>query len=510
MKVTSVRIQNWKSFEDTGDIELGSINVLLGRNNSGKSAVLRAIHLMQYGEDALDSDIRIGHESGSVRLSLADVTQPLSDRRFGHSFENEEFTMVIEFSHGTSPRLEMNSYADLGESRRTSAEPISPVEPVNFIYPYYSKRKVIIDPSVDSERTKSVASDLRNLAAKVFRLADSTYRGNEEFVELCKQAIGFNLSTYAVEHAGQRIGISVGDDDEHIAIEAMGEGVSSMLGLIVNLCRGNGNLFLIEEPENDLHPEALKFLLSVIVEKSANNQFIVTTHSNIVTRYLGAAPDARLFSVESTFERGQAPTSTIKLVENTTEARIALLRQLGYELTDFDMYEGWLFLEEASAQTIIEQYLIPWFAPKLARIKVVSGRGVDGVKPLFNELNRLFLFTHLEKSYKQRAWVVIDGDDRGKEVAANLAKTYKDSYSPDHFRTWVETDFERYYPVDFQDRVGEAFALHGEKKRAAKKQLLHDVKGWCAANEEEARQELAASASEVIGFLREIEQKLFS
>src|ERR1051325_9217459 len=46
MHIKSARIQNYKSFNDSGEIQFEpEISVLMGRNNSGKSALLEAISL---------------------------------------------------------------------------------------------------------------------------------------------------------------------------------------------------------------------------------------------------------------------------------------------------------------------------------------------------------------------------------------------------------------------------------------------------------------------------------
>lgn len=82
----------------------------------------------------------------------------------------------------------------------------------------------------------------------------------------------------------------------------MGEGILHILFFLSRLCSAQGKLFLIEEIENDLHPKALKGLLQLVIEKSALNQFIITTHNNIVLRYLGGAPKSKVFSVEMTLE----------------------------------------------------------------------------------------------------------------------------------------------------------------------------------------------------------------
>ncbi|MCH8024248.1 MAG: hypothetical protein IIB43_06015, partial [Candidatus Marinimicrobia bacterium] len=115
---------------------------------------------------------------------------------------------------------------------------------------------------------------------------------------------------------------------------------------------------------NDIHPKALKGLLSLIAEKYETNQFIVTTHSHIVTKYLGSNPNSKVFEVKVSFEN-RIPSSEIEEVASDVEARRSLLESLGYELIDVDMWESWLILEESSAEKIIREYLIPWFVPKL-------------------------------------------------------------------------------------------------------------------------------------------------
>lgn len=344
------------------------------------------------------------------------------------------------------------------------------------------------------------------LVSKVSRLANQDFERAQEYETLCKDILGFRVSVHvAPDGNGQQAGIPVGKFG-YIPPESMGEGVSSQLGLITDLCMADGNLFLIEEPENDIHPEGLKTLLNVIIEKSRTNQFIVSTHSNIVARYLGSAPESRIFEFESTYRQNQVPTSTIREVEPTVEARTEVLRRLGYELSDFDLWDGWLILEESSAEIIIH-YLIPWFVPSLARIRTVAAGGISKVEPTFEDFRRLFLFAHLEPRYRGRAWVIVDGDDEGLKVIQALQGKYK-NWPIDHFTTWSQPDFEYFYPAQFGEQVTEALAKSHDEKRSAKKKLLDEVKAWCNANPSEAKDAFATSAAEVINKLKEIDQAL--
>jgi hypothetical protein len=502
MRLSKVHIRNFKSLADTGEVNLDRINVLVGRNNHGKSAFVQAVHLIQSGARFSTRDIRLGTDEAEITYVLEDVSRPAIigqqviqiGEPVGAAFKalwnvggrvTATWTMI-----GSS-----NNHAFIRES-----------EPYNFIYTYLSKRKVTeFDQVVNLQKTLAVSSDLRNIVSKVDRLANPAHHKSQEYTDLCMSVLGFRISSLA-STGGHQAGIPVGPNT-YIPIEDMGEGVSSLLGLITDLCVADGNLFLIEEPENDIHPDGLKTLLSFIVAKSEHNQFIVTTHSNIVTRYLGAAEGSKIFEFKSEYEPNRVPTTEVRVVENTPEARINVLRQLGYELSDFYLWDAWMILEESSAEFVI-QCLIPWFVPRLSRVRTVAAGGTSKVGPTFEDYRRLFLFAHLEPQYRNRAWVIVDGDDEGQRVTARLREKYQD-WPSDQFRNWTEPDFERYFPAQFSTDVTEVLGMPHDQKWEAKKALHKTVNDWCRENPDDAKKALAESAAEVIGVLQAVDRELF-
>jgi AAA15 family ATPase/GTPase len=50
MRLKSFRITNFRSINDSGDVEVSKITALLGRNESGKSNLLRALHCLNPAE----------------------------------------------------------------------------------------------------------------------------------------------------------------------------------------------------------------------------------------------------------------------------------------------------------------------------------------------------------------------------------------------------------------------------------------------------------------------------
>ena len=328
------------------------------------------------------------------------------------------------------------------------------------------------------------------------------------YMRACEEILGFLVTT---AHTGQgKRAVYTIQNMDNIPLLAMGEGVMNILGLVVHLAMAQHRLFLIEEPENDVHPKALKSLLDLIAEKAETNQFIVTTHSNIVLKRLGAIPDAKVFNVEYKFVE-RMPTSTVVEIGPSTDERQTVLSDLGYELNDVGMWDAWLFLEESSAEKIIREYLVPWFADSLnGRLRTFSTHSLSEVGPKFRDFNDLFVFLHLEPVYRNRAWVLIDGGESESKILLDLrAKYHPSGWRETQFRQLPHHDFEEYYPIEFAGQVARIKAL-GDKKaiREAKKLLLENVEAWIKTDQSQARKAFESSASDVIAVLTDIKTEL--
>ncbi|MFD4875992.1 ATP-dependent endonuclease [Streptomyces sp. NPDC058420] len=518
MRIKKIKAAGWKSY-DLVEIELSQLNVLVGRNNAGKSALIKAVHCLQSGNYIHRDEIRLGSANASVQYILEDfdakkyASGPVSSGNVPELKEDGTVAEVLAELRIIRPTVDDQPMAivkpilRVKDSSFITYPQIPPMEPDNFIYPYLSKRKVpTYEKSVNKQLALQVPGTLQQLSSKVARLLSAGHPGGSQFRSLCSRLLNMDLGTVVVDN-GQLVGFTVGQLGD-ITLESMGEGVAGVLGLIIDLCVADGNLFLIEEPENDIHPQGLKSLLEVIVEKSATNQFIISTHSNIVVKYLASAPESKLYAVEQDINDQGLPTSTVRLVDSPDD-RSVVLRDLGYDLHDFDLAEGWLILEEASAERLIRDYLIPWFAPKLTRIRTIGAGGTGDVPPTFREFAKLVLFIHREEMLKHRAWVVVDGDESGREVVDKLKGKYG-NWPADRFRFFEKEQFEDYYPSRFTEQKEAAFSQpKGLARQEAKSNLRQAVQDWCDANRDTAREELAESAAEVIAVLQEIEATLF-
>jgi ABC-type transport system involved in cytochrome c biogenesis ATPase subunit len=497
MRINRFEIENFRSFKKTAGLSLDAINVFIGPNNAGKSSVLKALSILQDPAPPL-ADIRIDADEAAVRLHLEDITgfQPWSP------YEVHDGTIQASMTRQGPGRLFLRS----ADQRQFNVSRLSPVEPSHFIVPYLSKRKTAgYAEDVREANAMAVGTNFMHLAAKLSRLGNPGFPGHQRYFETCNRILGFIVTAVPSEN-GQRPGTFLADG-KTLPLDQMGEGVPNIVGLLADLALAEGKLFLIEEPENDLHPAALKALLDLLIESSQSNQVVVSTHSNIVARHLGSSPHSILYYVDA--EKGSMPPlATIRQVPPVASARLEVLRELGYSFSDFDLWDGWLLLEESSAERIIRDYLIPWFAPKLARVRTVATGGNAQIEPTFADFNRLVRFTHLEEAYRNSAWVLVDGDGGGKEIVDRLRQTYA-SWNPDRFESFDREQFEDYYPGAFRQKVAAALELSDRKeRRQAKSDLLREVRAWLDQDEDRGRAALADSAAEVIEHLQRIEAQL--
>jgi AAA domain, putative AbiEii toxin, Type IV TA system len=502
VKVTSVRLQKFRSFNDSGSIELGQLNVLIGANNSGKSSILRGLHQIQQGLDNIYGDVRVGSQQAQIDIELTDIA--ITSAIWGEVMTGSgqhTFSVTLNSNGGNSgvdyKLLNKGNSVKQGDLRLPN------FEPNHFVVPFLSKRRTAsYSEDIREQQVKLISSDMSTLPAKLTRLANPEFPTYKQYAEACKAILGF-VVTNIPSSGGQLPGIYL-PNQATVAIDQMGDGVPNIVHLLASLAVSEGKLFLVEEPENDLHPFALKALLDLIILSSKYNQFVVSTHSNIVVSHICSVQDSRLFRVSS--ERGHLPTeATVERIPPTPEARMSVLQELGYAFSDFDLWDGWLILEESSAERIIRDYLVPWFAPSLTRVRTLSAGGVTKVEAAFKDFHRMMLFVHLQPAYAGRAWVRVDGDDPGRSIVDSL-RTKFPSWDPNRFNIFSETAFEYYYPAEFRNRSDEVLQIKNkETRREAKRKLLEDVMAWLDADPERGKTALKESAESVIQDLQKIE-----
>ena len=321
MRLVSFSVTNFRSITDAHKIPIGDSTVLLGRNNEGKSNVLRALSIAMKAltshagdepyvyRDARDSqayswrrDFPISLQSRTSGLdSIFRLEFELS------SLETEEFretiksnlngNLPIEVKFGKSNKAEINvrKQGPGGPALSAKSERVAKyiAAHIQFIYiPAVRTEDEAISVVQDMlshelaklERNAEYIAALQKIADLqqpiLDKVSDSIQKSLTQFLP------GIRGVTVKVPPSARRVALRSQcqieiDDGSRTLLEYKGDGVKSLaaLGLLKDKGITEGaSIVAIEEPESHLHPGAMHSLREVIETLTSNNQVVLTTH----------------------------------------------------------------------------------------------------------------------------------------------------------------------------------------------------------------------------------------
>lgn len=310
--ITRLEIENFKAIKKVA-IELDPLTVLVGPNDSGKSTILQALDLLSRSLDrptyrpgeasVFDREpaesIHGGDRSKNITLRAEEVL-----RDGGSSLD---LTFAYEISFGFTKRVfgvVRESFAGLrGESvldERYAEAPEYSYASRNNDGDWASLRNELSSFLVALE-PKQLATPCRpdasfeptgfGLAALVDRILTDTDRAARDEYE---RALGSfsphvaSVGTRPVEGQLKELVFGLKDKTRVPAREASA-GLLATAGYLA-LMHLPARRFLIEEPENGLHPQALLNVADVLRGlPHKGRQVVMTTHSPILLNYIDAA-----------------------------------------------------------------------------------------------------------------------------------------------------------------------------------------------------------------------------
>jgi len=306
MKLTRISIENFRSIK-SGVINVGDSNAIVGENNSGKSAVLRALNaFFNYTEEEVY--FKDGTHQYSPK-SLTRITLTFSDipikATYQSKIHNNELNIRMTYSYSTHKRTfhcKTTSFVEIGQD--FVGELLSDIQFVLIPVARDSNDVVWQENTVLKkvlvEYLKQRTEHRDNLSPKVRDAADMLEKSVFEKVEKELQkylSSNCNKMQFKIEYSNtndynlllNNIFLNVLDCGQKFNITECGSGLQSLV--IVSLYRylaklKHNNIILgIEEPEISLHPQAQSQLINDIKWRgqSPNEiQCIITTHSTVM------------------------------------------------------------------------------------------------------------------------------------------------------------------------------------------------------------------------------------
>jgi AAA15 family ATPase/GTPase len=295
----SLKIKNFRCFEEFDLPQLGRVNLLVGKNNSGKTSVLEAIHILdsfslvalwesierrdEYLENNREEDISrinhfyLGHEiedgneimiSGSrkdgsalFKLFTNQKYDPLQDSMS----ENPEGSTVCEWIYfnedneiKSQKKFTINLFPrPVTLTRRTINNSVFiALSSVNVLHLIKLFNQIVITP-----QEQILYEALRFIEPKIERIAPITIQGFRK-----------------VQHGGFVVAI----DGKRIPIGSMGDGIWRILEITLAMVNIPGGTLLIDEIDTGLHFSVMIDLWKLICKtaEKLDIQVFATTHNS--------------------------------------------------------------------------------------------------------------------------------------------------------------------------------------------------------------------------------------
>lgn len=301
----SFRVQNFRGFKDLQLNDLARVNLIAGRNNTGKTALLEALfmysggyvtsnvlrvqylrgldwNINQFTEDApwkllfynLDKKSRIfmsgtHNHFGSYRMDISEIDTPEEKSKFTTFIDEnaENFNLNI-----SDPQLRILSliYEKDGDDKTYYI-----VQERNGIQ-VQNAPPPIIEAFFLPVTGRSTLSDI---AERYGELAKT--RQHDMLIELTRivEPRLKNLQVIPVRGLPMLYGdVGLAED---IPVASMGEGVNRLIDFILGISKVKGGIILIDEIENGLHYSVQTDVWRAIAKaaKLFNVQIFATTHS---------------------------------------------------------------------------------------------------------------------------------------------------------------------------------------------------------------------------------------
>jgi len=386
----SLKIRNYKCFgnDPTGFERIMPINLVIGRNNSGKSALVDALALaISRGQIYSPKLHRRGQSEFEFRAAVV-LTEPELMRVFpdntrggdlanysSHWHYGKRFVgLPITISLRRDWKAKLQSGLDLREISERSRQDVGDSIASNAKWPLDNFAFVRIDAERDvkpeggmSEPTIAAngsgttnvirtfinhdAYPRREVEVELLRELNEIYAGDSEFLRISVREDGNGLwEIFLEEEAKGEIRLSQsGSSLKSVFI------ILAFLRLAPRLKSVNWTkiVLAVEEPENNLHPALLRRLLNFLSRRRDEEGFILvlTTHSPVGIDWASRRNDSQIVHVQNINGAAKAVTSA-EYFSNR-----AILDDLDIRASDMLQANGIIWIEGPSDRIYIRAWI---------------------------------------------------------------------------------------------------------------------------------------------------------
>lgn len=366
----SLEIKGYRCFEHLTIEKLGRVNLIVGKNNVGKTALLEALWIysrrgnirtlldLLFSRDELPVYLERTSplQNGSIRFQKEDLMSEAGNLFFGRPKldANSKKLISIASKHNS---LNVNTTRMVNEDGSPTDdfsifESIWKVRPFGLIivssleengeekraefYSFENLQSLMLEPPPENIPSNFIKSRVLENETLVRYWDDALKNGLEEkavhFLQLIEPKIEYINFVGTSENSGLRYPIaSNGSSSKRVTLKSYGEGMSRLLGISLALVQCQNGILIIDEIESGLHYSVLPDVWKLIFKtaKELNIQVFASTHSkDCIEAFSDAAEESPEDGMLIRLER-QGERIIAKTIE---ENRLELAMEHGVEV----------------------------------------------------------------------------------------------------------------------------------------------------------------------------------
>lgn len=383
-----ITLKNYKCFNEEGIFieRVFPINVVIGKNNSGKSSILDLIlfltkpnnEFLKLGradknadvilsefmdEDLIKSSFNRNANGGQIpgnhqQYGLNFIGKKISYRitnvqnKPANQFISVNWKFVDYAKRYFQNYVSRTNYPLIGKqfSHITAERDIVPESPAN-----HDKYDVTKN---GTGATQLIQGIINNASLDSSLIEEALL---EELNLIVKPDINFErILTQRIDNSKWEIFFD-DNNNNRVALSKMGSGIKTVLLVLLNLIirpiiegqKPSSYVFAFEELENNLHPSLQRRLYHFIKNYSAKNNcyFFITTHSNIVIDSIGLDQNSQIIHVQN-----EGNEALVKAVESFDDQK-EILKDLEVKASDILQANGIIWVEGPSDRVYINKWI---------------------------------------------------------------------------------------------------------------------------------------------------------
>lgn len=294
LRINELHIKNFLTFEELEISDLKRVNLIAGSNNSGKTALLEAIRILEsQGDDTVINNIL--QNRGSYISGHNDIYENLFNR---NAIKASKGGM---FSQAKIIKIEINSLEIIRSSNYLPSIEYS----LKYNTDQFKKIQSVASPNHPND--KAIYIPYQFSFEKLEELWSNIVLTPKEddVLKIIQDSIDSSIIRFDISR--QKVKVRLSNTEQPVPLDTMGDGVQRILLIALGLANAQSKVLLIDEIEMGLHHTVLEKLWKIIFKYSKlwNIQVFVTTHSQDAIRTFYYVSSEKEYENESAFIRIQ-------------------------------------------------------------------------------------------------------------------------------------------------------------------------------------------------------------